>query len=206
MKKVLVYPFKEFFDKLISLVLLIILLPVLITTTLLILIHSGKPVIYKQKRPGLNGKIFTIYKFRTMSNSYLKNGNLLSDKDRISSLGKLLRQTSIDELPELFNVLKGEMSLVGPRPLLPSYLKLYNSYQLKRHNVKPGITGLAQIQGRNSISWEKKLSIDCKYVEEISFWLDFKILFITIFKLIKPEGINASNKVTMEKFTGTKDL
>ncbi len=173
--------------------------------SLLVLFFHGKPIIYKQKRPGLNGKIFTIYKFRTMRDTYSKKGKLLSDNKRVTRLGKFLRYLSVDELPELFNVLKGDMSLVGPRPLLPDYLKLYTPKQLKRHDVKPGITGLAQVQGRNKISWEMRLRLDCEYVENLSFLLDLKILFKTIFKLIKPEGINASESITMEKFTGTKD-
>ena len=205
MNKNSAYPLKGFFDIFISLILIIILTPFLLIISILVLFSNGKPIIYKQKRPGLNGKIFTIYKFRTMRDAYSKKGKLLSDSERVTRLGKFLRYLSVDELPELFNVLKGDMSLVGPRPLLPDYLKLYTPKQLKRHDVKPGITGLAQVQGRNKISWDKRLRLDCEYVENVSFLLDLKILFRTIFKLIKPEGINASDKITMEKFTGTKD-
>jgi lipopolysaccharide/colanic/teichoic acid biosynthesis glycosyltransferase len=164
----------------------------------------GSPVIFRQPRPGLFGKVFTFYKFRTMRNRQDKNGNILEDKDRITSLGKILRSTSLDELPSLFNVLRGDMSLVGPRPLLDEYLPLYNEMQKRRHDMKPGITGWAQINGRNAISWEEKFNLDLWYVDNQSLFLDIRILFYTIVKVVRREGISSSNNVTMEKFKGSK--
>jgi len=164
----------------------------------------GYPVIFKQKRPGLNGKTFNFYKFRTMTNEKDENGNLLADKDRLTSFGKFLRKTSLDELPSLWNVLKGDMSLVGPRPLLMEYLPLYSDKQMRRHEVKPGITGWAQINGRNAISWEEKFKLDIWYVDNQSFWFDIKIIFLTIWKVLKREGISHSGFATMEKFKGSK--
>lgn len=162
----------------------------------------GSPVIFKQKRPGLNGKIFTMYKFRSMTDEKDKNGNLLSDEKRLPKFGKLLRATSLDEIPEFINVLKGDMSLIYPRPLLVEYLEKYNNKQKRRHEVRPGITGWAQINGRNAISWEEKFKLDIEYVDNLTFILDLKIFFLTIKKIIIKEGISQSENVTMEKFKG----
>lgn len=192
-------------DIILSLIAIIILSPIFILVTILVRINLGSPVIFKQERPGLNEKIFTLYKFRTMTDERDENGELLPNEMRHTKFGKLLRSTSLDELPELINVIKGDMSLVGPRPLLVEYLPLYNDEQRKRHNVRPGITGLAQVKGRNSITWEQKFYYDVKYVNELSFLLDLKILFLTVIKVIKKEGINSSENVTMEKFTGTNN-
>ena len=193
---------KRIFDFLLALVLIIMLLPLYILISILILATLGQPILFKQKRPGYKEKIFEIYKFRTMTNDKDKNGNLLSDKERLKGIGKFIRSTSLDELPQLFNVLKGEMSFVGPRPLLVEYLPLYNERQKKRHNVKPGITGWAQVNGRNAISWEEKFELDIWYVENQSFLLDMKILWMTFLKVVKRDGINSKNSVTMEKFIG----
>jgi len=190
------------FDILLSSIGLMIVLPILMIITLTILISMGLPIFFKQKRPGINGKPFCFYKFRTMTNRKDSTGNLLPDKDRITRLGEILRKTSLDELPSLWNVLKGDMSLVGPRPLLMKYLPLYTKEQLRRHEVKPGITGWAQINGRNAISWGKKFELDVWYIENQSFWLDIKILFLTIWKVLKREGINQSGYITREKFNG----
>ena len=162
----------------------------------------GKPVIFKQKRPGLNEKIFEIYKFRTMTNQKDKNGNLLPDEERLKGVGKIIRSLSLDELPQLFNVLKGDMSFIGPRPLLIEYLPLYNKEQKKRHTVLPGITGLAQVNGRNAISWKKKFEYDVEYVEKLSFLLDLKIILLTIKKVLIKEGITKEGHVSTEKFKG----
>ena len=162
----------------------------------------GAPILFLQKRPGFQSKIFTFYKFRTMTNTLDKNGNLMADKKRLTSVGKFLRKTSLDELPSLWNVFRGDMSLVGPRPLLQEYLPLYTNDQLRRHEVQPGITGWAQINGRNTISWEDKFNFDLWYIKNQSFWIDIKIIFITVFKVLKQEGINQNNKNTMEKFKG----
>lgn len=163
----------------------------------------GSPIIFKQKRPGLNGRIFEIYKFRTMKNSTDKAGNLLPNHKRITKLGKTLRKLSLDELPQLFNVLKGDISLVGPRPLLIEYLDLYTKKQARRHEVRPGITGWAQVNGRNAITWEEKFKYDVWYVDNQSIWLDLKILIMTALKVIKSDGVNKSEEVTMERFKGT---
>lgn len=192
---------KRLIDLVVAATLIIILSPIIITFSLLILIFDGRPVFFTQDRPGLNEKIFKIYKFRTMRNQLA--GQELKDHQRMTLLGSFIRKTSIDELPQLINVIKGELSLVGPRPLLVEYLPLYNERQKKRHNVKPGITGWAQINGRNAISWEQKFEYDIWYVENWNLALDFKIIFLTFVKLIKPSGINASNNVTMEKFKGS---
>lgn len=175
----------------------------MLVIAIMILFNMGSPVIFKQKRPGLHGKVFSIYKFRTMKNSKDKNGNLLSNSQRITKLGKLLRKLSLDELTQLFNVLKGDISLVGPRPLLIDYLDLYTPEQARRHDVKPGITGWAQVNGRNAISWEDKFKYDVWYVDNQSFWLDLKILFMTALKVVKSDGVNKSEGVTMERFKGT---
>ena len=185
-----------------SLIGIIILSPVYLIVAILVHRNLGSPIIFRQKRPGKNGKVFEMLKFRSMLDKTDKNGEVLPDKKRLTSFGMKLRSTSLDELPELFNVLKGDMSLVGPRPLLVEYLKLYSKEQNKRHNMKPGITGLAQINGRNSISWSEKLKYDVEYVDNFNILLDIKILFITIYKVIKREGISQDGNATMESFTG----
>jgi len=195
---------KRGFDIIFSLLLIVIFLPIYIVVSLLILMKMGTPILFRQQRPGKNEKIFTIYKFRTMSNKRDTHGNLLPDEQRLDGFGKLIRHTSLDELPQLFNVLKGEMSFVGPRPLLVEYLPLYNNEQRKRHDVKPGITGWAQVNGRNAISWEEKFELDIWYVKNQSFSLDMKILWLTVLKLFQRSDINAASNVTMEKFKGTK--
>lgn len=197
---------KRLIDIFFSLFAIILLSPVLLGICLLVRIKLGSPVIFKQERPGLNGKIFMIYKFRTMSNEKDVNGELLPDSKRLNKFGKTLRATSLDELPELFNILKGDMSFVGPRPLLVQYLPLYNAHQRRRHLVRPGLTGLAQINGRNAINWEEKFDLDIKYVDNISFIGDLKIILRTIKKVIRKEGINSETDITMEPFTGTRDV
>lgn len=171
---------------------------------ILILIKLGRPIFFIQIRPGLNGKPFKLIKFRTMTNEKDDKGNLLPNEKRLTKLGKWMRSMSLDELPELVNVLKGDMSLVGPRPLLMEYIPLYNDFQKRRMEVKPGITGWAQINGRNAITWEQKFEYDVWYVDNRSFWLDIKILFLTLFKVLKREGIAHQNDVAMPRFTGTK--
>lgn len=177
---------------------------VILVTWLLVRLNLGSPAIFKQPRPGLNGEVFDVYKFRTMTDKRDENGDLLPDSDRLTSFGKLLRKLSLDELPQLWNVLKGDMSFVGPRPLLVEYLPLYNETQAQRHKVRPGITGWAQVNGRNAISWEQKFEYDVWYVENQSFWLDIKILFLTVKKVFVSEGISQEGQATMEKFTGSK--
>lgn len=194
--------FKSFFDKVLALFLIIIFSPIFITVSLLIWLKMGRPVLFRQLRPGYEGKIFGIYKFRTMTNEKDQNGELLPDEQRLVGIGEFVRSTSLDELPQLFNVLKGEMSFVGPRPLLVEYLELYNDEQKKRHDVKPGITGWAQVNGRNAISWEQKFAYDVWYVEHRSFWLDMKILWLTFFKVFQRSGINSDTHATTEKFKG----
>lgn len=195
--------FKRPMDFVLALLALIILSPVMFIIAILVKIKLGSPVIFKQKRPGLNERIFTIYKFRTMTNERDDNGELLPDSKRLTEFGKMLRATSLDELPELFNILKGDMSLVGPRPLLTQYLPLYNDYQKRRHEVRPGLTGLAQINGRNAISWEDKFKYDVEYVKNISFIGDLKIIFSTIKKVFIKEGITSETSVTIELFNGS---
>lgn len=182
---------------------LMLLLPVFLMIGLLIRCNMGGPVLFRQTRPGLFGQPFQMIKFRTMTDACDASGALLPDQDRLLPLGKMLRNFSLDELPEFWNVLKGEMSLVGPRPLLMEYLPLYNTEQARRHQVKPGLTGWAQINGRNALSWEEKFKLDVWYVDHQSFYLDMKILFLTVYKVFKREGINQSDQVTMHKFTGT---
>ena len=189
---------KPILDFILAFLLIIIFLPIILIVALLIKLKLGSPILFTQERPGLNGKIFRIYKFRTMSDERDSKGDLLSDELRLKGFGKLIRKSSLDELPQLFNVLKGEMSFVGPRPLLVEYLKLYNQEQAKRHNVKPGITGWAQVNGRNAISWEEKFKLDVYYVEHISFMLDCKILYMTFFKVLKRKDINSNTNITME--------
>ena len=196
---------KRLLDFILSLLALIILSPVLLITALLVRIKLGSPVIFKQKRPGLNEKIFTLYKFRTMTDKKDDDGNLLPDSERLTKFGKILRSTSLDELPELINILKGDMSIVGPRPLLVEYLELYNEEQKHRHDVRPGLTGLAQVNGRNSISWEDKFKEDIKYIEKISLIGDIKIILKTIIKVFKREGISQQENDTMEKFKGSEE-
>lgn len=173
----------------------------IITTTALTIANQGKPFFF-QKRPGKNERVFSIIKFKTMNDATDKNGNLLTDAERLTAVGKFVRKTSLDEIPQLINVLKGDMSLVGPRPLLPEYLPLYNQEQKKRHQVKPGITGWAQVNGRNAISWEDKFRLDVEYVRNQSFALDLKILFLTVKKVFVSEGINQEGQATAEKFKG----
>ncbi|KQL36904.1 sugar transferase [Psychrobacillus sp. FJAT-21963] len=196
---------KRLFDFVVSLIVLIFLLPIIGILVLFIYRSIGSPVIFKQERPGLNGKSFFVYKFRSMTDERDKNGELLSDDVRLTSFGKMIRKLSLDELPQLWNVTKGDMSFVGPRPLLVEYLPLYNERQAKRHNVRPGITGWAQVNGRNAISWEEKFELDVWYVENRSFWLDMKILLITMKKVFVSEGISQEGQATMTKFEGSKD-
>ena len=193
---------KRSFDVLASALGLIILSPVLLILALLVRINLGSPVFFRQERPGLHEKIFRLYKFRSMRDAVDKDGNELPDEQRLGRFGKLLRASSLDELPELFNVLKGEMSLVGPRPLLVKYLPLYNAEQHRRHDVLPGITGWAQVHGRNAISWEEKFRLDVWYVDHWTPLLDLKILFLTVKKVFIHEGISAENQVTTEEFKG----
>lgn len=189
-------------DFILSLIAIIVLAPVLLIIAVLVRVRLGSPVLFKQKRPGLNEKIFTLYKFRTMTDEKDENGELLPDDIRLTRFGKLLRSTSLDELPELFNILKGDMSVVGPRPLLIQYLPLYNSHQKRRHEVRPGLSGLAQISGRNAISWEEKFNLDVEYVDNISFICDWKIIFLTLKKAFMREDINSETAATMEPFKG----
>jgi len=193
---------KRLLDFTLSLIALIVLLPILILVAILIRIRLGSPVLFTQQRPGKDEKIFRIYKYRTMTDERDEQGNLQPDEIRLTKFGKALRATSIDELPELINVIKGDMAIIGPRPLLVQYLPLYNEYQKRRHEVRPGLSGLAQISGRNQISWEEKFNLDVKYVDNISFLLDLKILFSTLFKVFKREGISAADNITMPEFLG----
>lgn len=195
---------KRILDFTISLVAFIVFSPVLLVVAVLVYIKLGSPIIFKQDRPGKDGKVFKMYKFRTMLDSYNKFGEPLPDEERLTKFGKILRSTSLDELPELINVIKGDMSLVGPRPLLVEYLELYSEEQNRRHDVRPGITGWAQVNGRNSIGWNEKLNLDVEYVDNLSFLLDIKILFLTVYKVFKRDGINQDGNVTIEKFTGNK--
>ena len=192
--------FKRVFDLFLILLSLPLILPIYLLVALLVLAKFNFPILFKQSRPGLKGKIFYIYKFRSMTSERDKEGILLSDELRLTKFGKLLRSTSLDELPSLWNVLKGEMSLVGPRPLLVEYLPLYSSKQARRHEVKPGITGWAQVNGRNAISWDEKFDLDVWYVDNQSIWLDIKILYLTIKKVIVRDGISAKDDVTMPRF------
>lgn len=195
---------KRAFDIAVSTSALVVLSPVLAITAHKVKKELGSPVLFRQTRPGLHGKPFEMIKFRTMKDATDKEGNALPDSERLTEFGKKLRASSLDELPELWNVLKGDMSLVGPRPLLMEYLPLYNAEQAKRHNVRPGVTGYAQVNGRNSLSWEDKFKLDTWYVEHQSFLLDMKILLKTVKKVIIKDGISAEGEATMTKFTGTK--
>lgn len=193
---------KRLFDFFTTCLILLFASPIFLLVSVLIFLFIGFPIFFIQLRPGLNGEIFSVFKFRTMSNLVDTNGQLLSDEKRLTKLGSFLRKLSLDELPQLINVLRGEMSLVGPRPLLVEYLPLYSAEQSRRHNVLPGITGWAQINGRNSISWDEKFELDVWYVDNHSFFLDLKILFLTIKKVFIREGISADGAATMNKFTG----
>ncbi|MGR6904133.1 sugar transferase [Lysinibacillus sp. BSL11] len=195
---------KRIFDFMASFCMIFVLSFVILVTWLLVRLNLGSPAIFKQPRPGLNGEVFYVYKFRTMTDERSENGELLPDSERLTPFGKLLRKLSLDELPQLLNVLKGDMSFVGPRPLLVEYLPLYNERQAQRHKIRPGITGWAQVNGRNAISWEQKFEYDVWYVENQSFWLDMKILFLTAKKVFVSEGISQEGQATMEKFTGSK--
>ncbi len=194
---------KRFFDILVSLVSLILLAPLFFLVMMLVRADVGSPVFFRQIRPGLNGAPFELIKFRTMQDRVDSDGDVSDDSERLTTVGRILRSTSLDELPELWNVLKGDMSLVGPRPLLMEYLPLYTARQFRRHDVKPGITGWAQVNGRNAISWEKKFELDVWYVDNRSFWLDVKILWLTILKVLCREGISQDGHATMEKFRGS---
>ena len=194
--------FKRFLDFLLSFVAIILLSPIYLIVAMLVRVKLGSPVIFKQERPGKDEKIFKMYKFRSMTSETDEEGNLLPDEVRLTSFGKKLRATSLDELPELFNILKGDMSIIGPRPLLVHYLPLYNRFQKHRHDVKPGLTGLAQVSGCNTLSWEDKFKKDVEYTKEYSFLLDTKILFMTMKAVFKKEGISSDTSATMEEFKG----
>ncbi len=195
---------KRIVDIILALVGLIVLSPVFLQIALLIKINFGYPIIFKQERPGLKGKIFTLYKFRTMTDERDSQGELLPDRERLSDFGRLLRSTSLDELPELWNIILGDMGIVGPRPLLVQYLPLYNDHQKKRHNVRPGLTGLAQISGRNELDWERRFEMDVYYVENLSFIMDIKIFIETLKMVILRKGISSVSSDTMDKYQGYK--
>jgi undecaprenyl phosphate N,N'-diacetylbacillosamine 1-phosphate transferase len=191
-------------DFILSLIAIIVLSPVFLIVAFFVRTKLGSPVLFKQKRPGLNEEVFMMYKFRTMTDEKDENGNLLPDSVRLTNFGRLLRSTSLDELPELFNILKGDMSIIGPRPLLVQYLPLYNEHQKRRHEVRPGLSGLAQVSGRNAISWEDKFNLDVEYVDNVSFIEDWRIIFLTLKKVFVREGINPETAATMEFFEGSK--
>ena len=193
---------KRLFDLLTSALALIVLSPVLALTALLVRIQLGGPILFRQQRPGYKGRPFHIFKFRTMIDRFAPDGSLLPDAERLTRFGRVLRSTSLDELPELFNILRGEMSVVGPRPLLMEYLPLYSAEQARRHDIPPGLTGWAQVHGRNALSWQDKFRLDVWYVDHWSFWLDLKIIFLTLVKVFKREGITQEGQATAEKFTG----
>ena len=193
---------KRIIDFLLALIGLMLASPILLIVAILVKTKLGSPILFRQQRVGLNGEIFEMVKFRTMKDATDSEGNPLPDEERLTKFGQLLRKTSLDELPELWNVLKGDMRLVGPRPLLVEYLPLYSKEQMKRHDVRPGITGYAQVNGRNNISWTKKFELDVYYVENFSLWLDVKILFQTVAKVLGQADINQEGNVTMEKFNG----
>lgn len=194
---------KRILDIISSLLAIIILSPLLAVTAVLVKTKLGSPVLFKQERPGKDEKIFTLMKFRTMTDERDENGELLPDEVRLTKFGKFLRSTSIDELPELFNILKGDMSVIGPRPLLVKYLPRYNEHQHRRHDVRPGLSGWAQVNGRNTVSWEDKFDMDVHYVDNYSFAMDVKILFMTVLNVLKKEGISSETSATMEVFMGT---
>lgn len=195
--------FKRIFDIIFSLLILILFSPVMLLVALKVSLKLGSPILFRQKRPGLNGQVFEMVKFRSMKDAVDSGGNQLSDSERLTSFGQKLRDTSLDELPGLWNVLKGDMSLVGPRPLLVQYLPLYNKEQSRRHDVRPGITGWAQVNGRNAISWDEKFEYDVWYVENQSFLLDMKILLLTVKKVFVKEGVSADGEATMTEFKGS---
>lgn len=199
------YIIKTLFDIIFSILILVLFLPIIVIIIIALVIFNKSNVFFIQERPGKNGKIFKLYKFKTMTDEKDIAGNLLPDEKRITKVGNIIRKLSIDELLQFVNVLKGDMSIIGPRPLLIEYLPLYNDHQKKRHNVKPGITGWAQVNGRNAITWKEKFKLDVWYVENVSFILDIKIFFMTIMKIFKSDGISSSNSATMEKFRGNKD-
>ena len=199
------YLFKRLFDFVLSLMAIIILSSIIIIVAILVKIKLGSPIIFTQERPGKDEKIFKMYKFRSMTDQRDENGNLLPDDIRLTKFGKVLRSTSLDELPELFNILKGDMSIVGPRPLLVRYLPLYNEYQKHRHDVRPGVTGWAQCNGRNAISWEEKFDLDVYYTKHVSLLLDIKIIFKTVKVVLFREGISSETSVTMEEFRGSSN-
>ncbi len=194
---------KRLFDFTAAGIILLLALPVLAICIILIFVSMGQPILFRQQRPGFNARPFILYKFRTMNNNLHLYNEPLPDAERLTKVGKIIRSLSLDELPQLINVLKGDMSLVGPRPLLMEYLPLYNEEQKRRHDVKPGITGWAQVNGRNAISWEEKFKLDIWYVDNISFMLDMKIIFLTVLKVFKREGISSGTHATMEKFEGS---
>jgi lipopolysaccharide/colanic/teichoic acid biosynthesis glycosyltransferase len=196
---------KRLFDLVLVIALLPVLLPVMAIVALMVRRQMGSPVIFRQQRPGLHGEPFEILKFRTMRDAVDQDGQTLADAERITDFGRFLRASSLDELPELWNVLKGDMSLVGPRPLLMDYLPLYDAEQARRHDVRPGVTGWAQINGRNALTWEQKFALDSWYVDNRSLWLDVSILFSTLAKVLKREGISADGEATMPKFVGTRE-
>ena len=204
MKKKHIYSryIKRPMDFVLSIVAIIVLSPLMLVLAILVRIKLGSPIIFKQDRPGKNEKIFKLYKFRTMTNHTNKLGNLLPDELRLTNFGKFLRSSSLDELPSLVNIIKGDLSIVGPRPLLVQYLPLYNENQKKRHICRPGLTGLAQVNGRNAMTWDEKFKFDVKYIQNVNFLLDIKIIFLTIFKVLKREGINSNSSSTMNKFEG----
>lgn len=195
---------KRPFDIVASGAALIALSPVIATIALLVRLRLGRPIIFRQQRPGLNGRIFLMSKFRTMSDALDSDGQPLPDHERLSSFGRWLRTTSLDELPELWNILRGDMSIIGPRPLLVEYLPLYSPEQARRHEVRPGLTGWAQVNGRNAISWEEKFALDVWYVDRVSFWLDMKVLFYTVLIIVRRDGISAEGEATAGKFNGSR--
>lgn len=197
---------KREMDFLVAVILLTVLSPLMLLAAALIAVNRDGPILFKQKRPGKDGKIFTVYKFRTMSTALIdRNGKELSDFERMTRIGKILRKTSIDELPQLFNIIKGDMSFIGPRPLLTEYLSLYSPEQMRRHEVLPGISGWAQVNGRNTLTWEQKFAYDIYYVDHYSFLMDMKIFFKTIENVLRQDGINSENDNTMKKFTGNTE-
>ena len=196
---------KRLLDIILASLILIVLSPLMLIISILVAIQHGFPILFRQKRPGLNGEIFTIYKFRTMRDLFDKQGNPLPDSQRLTKLGRFLRSTSLDELPELFNIIKGEMSLVGPRPLLIAYLPLYNKEQARRHEVLPGLTGWAQVHGRNVLTWEEKFELDVWYVDHWTLWLDIKVIGMTIIKVLRREGISQPGQATAELFKGNPE-
>jgi sugar transferase EpsL len=194
---------KRVFDLLLTIPGLVIISPLLVVTAVLVRLKLGSPILFRQTRPGYKGRLFTLYKFRSMTDKHTPNGTLLPDAERLTPFGRFLRSSSLDELPELFNVLRGEMSLVGPRPLLTAYLERYSPEQARRHNVLPGMAGWAQVNGRNAVTWEDKFKMDVWYVDHWSLWLDIKILALTLVKVIRREGINQPGSATASEFTGS---